>query len=185
MHCGVDNYMSNYSHKWRFAVHETALYVCNWFPIAELILYFQELNVPERDVESLLVSLILDNRIQGHIDQVNRLLERGDRSVNTIISTLYNAFRFWPAQDLFGYTPSCRSKGMKKYTAIEKWNTQLRSLYQTVANRIGWDSRGSVSFCFRGLQFCYCCWGQLGFGTFFRFLQNPPFIFHLKRDWCG
>ena len=41
---------------------------------------FQELNVPEKDVEQLLVSLILDNRIDGHIDQVNRLLERGDRS---------------------------------------------------------------------------------------------------------
>ncbi|KAL0390754.1 UNVERIFIED_CONTAM: COP9 signalosome complex subunit [Sesamum calycinum] len=67
----------------------------------------KELNVPEKDVEELLVSLILDNRIQGHIDQVNRLLERGDRS-----------------------------KGMKKYTAIDKWNTQLKSLYQTVGNRI-------------------------------------------------
>ncbi|KAL0460903.1 UNVERIFIED_CONTAM: COP9 signalosome complex subunit [Sesamum latifolium] len=66
----------------------------------------KELNVPEKDVEELLVSLILDNRIQGHIDQVNRLLERGDRS-----------------------------KGMKKYTAIDKWNTQLKSLYQTVGNR--------------------------------------------------
>lgn len=37
--------------------------------------------MPEKDVEQLLVSLILDNRIDGHIDQVNRLLERGDRSV--------------------------------------------------------------------------------------------------------
>ncbi|KAE8691023.1 COP9 signalosome complex subunit 2 [Hibiscus syriacus] len=44
--------------------------------------------------EQLLVSLILDNRTEGHIDQVNRLLERGDIS-----------------------------KGMKKYTAIDKWNT--------------------------------------------------------------
>lgn len=35
--------------------------------------------MPEKDVEELLVSLILDNRIHGHIDQVNRLLERGDR----------------------------------------------------------------------------------------------------------
>lgn len=35
--------------------------------------------MPEKDVEELLVSLILDNRIDGHIDQVNRLLERGDR----------------------------------------------------------------------------------------------------------
>ncbi|KAL4297721.1 hypothetical protein GQ457_12G026640 [Hibiscus cannabinus] len=68
----------------------------------------KELNVPEKDVEQLLVSLILDNRIDGHIDQVNRLLERGNRS-----------------------------KGMKKYTAIDKWNTQLRSLYQTVTNRNG------------------------------------------------
>ncbi|KAG0481592.1 hypothetical protein HPP92_012450 [Vanilla planifolia] len=68
----------------------------------------QELNVPEKDVVQLLVSLILDNRIQGHIDQVNRLLERGDRS-----------------------------KGMKKYAAVDKWNTQLRSLYQTISNRVG------------------------------------------------
>ncbi|CAL9000681.1 unnamed protein product [Prunus brigantina] len=66
----------------------------------------KELNVPEKDVEQLLVSLILDNRIDGHIDQVNRLLERGDRS-----------------------------KGMKKYAAIDKWNTQLKSLYQTISNR--------------------------------------------------
>lgn len=38
--------------------------------------------MPEKDVEQLLVSLILDNHIQGHIDQVNRLLERNDRSIN-------------------------------------------------------------------------------------------------------
>lgn len=68
----------------------------------------QELNVPEKDVEQLLVSLILDNRVQGHIDQVNKLLECGDRS-----------------------------KGMRKYQAIDKWNTQLKSIYQTVSNRVG------------------------------------------------
>ena len=28
-----------------------------------------------------MVSLILDNRVQGHIDQVNKLLECGDRCV--------------------------------------------------------------------------------------------------------
>uniref|UniRef100_A0A0E0FK46 COP9 signalosome complex subunit 2 n=1 Tax=Oryza nivara TaxID=4536 RepID=A0A0E0FK46_ORYNI len=68
----------------------------------------EELNFPEKDVEQLLVSLILDNRIQGHIDQVNKLLERGDRS-----------------------------KGMRKYQAIDKWNTQLKNIYQTVSNRVG------------------------------------------------
>ena len=30
----------------------------------------QQLNIPEADVEQLLVMLILDNRINGHIDQV-------------------------------------------------------------------------------------------------------------------
>lgn len=30
----------------------------------------KQLNIPERDVEQLLVSLILDDKIQGHIDQV-------------------------------------------------------------------------------------------------------------------
>ena len=32
----------------------------------------KHLNIPENDVEQLLVSLILDNRIRGHIDQVIR-----------------------------------------------------------------------------------------------------------------
>eukprot|EP00250_Pteridium_aquilinum_P033893 c6596_g1_i1 orf=193-1512(-) len=68
----------------------------------------QELNIPEKDVEQLLVSLILDNRVHGHIDQVNQLLELGDRS-----------------------------KGPKKYTAIDKWNTQLRGLCQVVTTRVG------------------------------------------------
>ncbi|GKF79013.1 COP9 signalosome complex subunit 2, partial [Tanacetum coccineum] len=45
-----------------------------------------ELNVPEADVEQLLVSLILDNRVQGHIDQVNRLLECGERESKNSIS---------------------------------------------------------------------------------------------------
>lgn len=34
-----------------------------------------------------------------------------------------------------------RSKGTKKYTAIDKWNTQLKSLYQTISNRVSWDGR--------------------------------------------
>ncbi|PPS09972.1 hypothetical protein GOBAR_AA10675 [Gossypium barbadense] len=90
--------------------------------IIEFEKILKELNVPEKDVEQLLVSLILDNRIDGHIDQVNRLLERGNKKENPI------------------YLPVCEnfdsSKGMKKYTAIDKWNTQLRSLYQTVNNRV-------------------------------------------------
>lgn len=103
-------------------------------------MYVQELNVPEKDVEQLLVSLILDNRIDGHIDQVNRLLERGDRFA-TLTSCLLCPSRHLsyhhvvkPIVVCFGW--NCRSKGMKKYTAIDKWNTQLKSLYHTIGNKV-------------------------------------------------
>lgn len=89
--------------------------------------------MPEGDVEQLLVSLILDNRIQGHIDQVNKLLERGDRSA--FFFKLYVLFLFIIFILTIMSTTS-RSKGMKKYAAIEKWNMQLRSLYQTVSSRV-------------------------------------------------
>ncbi|GAB2279253.1 hypothetical protein Dimus_013899, partial [Dionaea muscipula] len=66
-----------------------------------------ELNVPKGDIEQLLVSLILDSQIQGHSDQVNKLSERSDSS-----------------------------KEMRKYTTVEKWITQLKSLYQTIGNKV-------------------------------------------------
>ena len=39
-----------------------------------------------------------------------------------------------------------RSKGMRKYQAIDKWNTQLKSIYQTVSNRVGWELAGFHSY---------------------------------------
>ncbi len=125
---------------------------------------WQELNIPEKDVEHLLVSLILDNRVQGHIDQVNQLLELGDRYALHSLSLLsilpsvlacdfhlllvimkcqHSSLGHFPKSNLQSQTSSClyvptRSKGLKKYTAIDTWNTQLKSLYQTVTTRIGW-----------------------------------------------
>lgn len=52
----------------------------------------QELNIPEKDVEHLLVSLILDNRVHGHIDQVNQLLELGDRCDCSPFTPLFQDF---------------------------------------------------------------------------------------------
>jgi len=68
----------------------------------------QELNIPAQDVEHLLVSLILDNRVFGHIDQVNQLLElstgaRGDA---------------------------------KKYAQANKWAAQLGSLNKVVVSKL-------------------------------------------------
>mmetsp|Transcript_37145 Transcript_37145/g.116911 ORF Transcript_37145/g.116911 Transcript_37145/m.116911 type:complete len:438 (-) Transcript_37145:88-1401(-) len=67
----------------------------------------KELNIPQKEVEALLVSLILDSRVVGYIDQVNSLLELGDKS-----------------------------KGTRKYTAMDKWTAQLQGLHQTVINKV-------------------------------------------------
>lgn len=66
-----------------------------------------KLNIPEADVEALLVSLILDQRISGYIDQVNQLLEVGDKQ-----------------------------QGSRKYTALDKWAAQVKSIHGTVLNRL-------------------------------------------------
>lgn len=67
----------------------------------------KELNVPEKDVTELLVSLILDSRIDGHIDEMNRYLLRGDSA-----------------------------NGRKLHKAVDKWNTQLKSLSVSITNRV-------------------------------------------------
>jgi len=67
----------------------------------------KQLNIPEAEVQALLVSLILDSRVSGHIDQVNGLLELEDRNT-----------------------------GSKKYHAIDKWSDQLKVLQSTVAHKL-------------------------------------------------
>mmetsp|Transcript_11291 Transcript_11291/g.33951 ORF Transcript_11291/g.33951 Transcript_11291/m.33951 type:complete len:442 (-) Transcript_11291:274-1599(-) len=67
----------------------------------------KQLNIPVEDVEQLLVSLILDNRIAGRLDQVNHLLELEERG-----------------------------RGSEKYTAIHSWASQLDALQNTIANKL-------------------------------------------------
>jgi COP9 signalosome complex subunit 2 len=69
-----------------------------------------DLGVSESEVEALLVSLILDNKVDGHIDQVDNLLEMRDTATGT---------------------------GAQKYAAISKCAKQLQSLHATVAARVG------------------------------------------------
>jgi COP9 signalosome complex subunit 2 len=67
----------------------------------------KELNIDANEVENLLVSCILDNSIEGRIDQVNQVLElsRGAQSAS-------------------------------RYQALDKWTCQLSSLHQTVVNKM-------------------------------------------------
>mmetsp|Transcript_2934 Transcript_2934/g.10382 ORF Transcript_2934/g.10382 Transcript_2934/m.10382 type:complete len:159 (-) Transcript_2934:73-549(-) len=67
----------------------------------------KELNVEAGEVEALLVSLILDGRVQGHIDQVNGLLEL-----------------------------DAQAEGTQKYEGLAKWSKQLTSLHTAVVNKL-------------------------------------------------
>ncbi|KAK9728066.1 COP9/signalosome complex subunit Csn2 [Basidiobolus ranarum] len=67
----------------------------------------KQLNIPEQDVEDLLVALILDNRISGRIDQINQRLELYRESSDTL-----------------------------RYTSIEKWSNNVESLYKTCIGKV-------------------------------------------------
>eukprot|EP00303_Exanthemachrysis_gayraliae_P000203 CAMPEP_0206011440 /NCGR_PEP_ID=MMETSP1464-20131121/13222_1 /ASSEMBLY_ACC=CAM_ASM_001124 /TAXON_ID=119497 /ORGANISM="Exanthemachrysis gayraliae, Strain RCC1523" /LENGTH=433 /DNA_ID=CAMNT_0053385103 /DNA_START=9 /DNA_END=1310 /DNA_ORIENTATION=+ len=67
----------------------------------------QHLNIPEADVECLLVSLILDGQIDGRIDQLEQLL-----------------------------TLSHNTQGAKKYQSMGKWASQLQGLHTSVFNKL-------------------------------------------------
>eukprot|EP00908_Phaeocystis_cordata_P020265 Transcript_31937.p1 GENE.Transcript_31937~~Transcript_31937.p1 ORF type:complete len:380 (-),score=228.18 Transcript_31937:205-1344(-) len=66
-----------------------------------------ELNVQTAEVEPLLVALILDGQIDGHIDQLAQLL-------------------------LLNQEPG----HAKKYDALDKWGTQLQALQQTIFTKL-------------------------------------------------
>lgn len=68
-----------------------------------------ELNIEPAEVESLLVSCILDSTVQGRIDQVNQVLELDKES-------------------------RCAAR----YTAMEKWSNQIQSLQLAVINKMAW-----------------------------------------------
>lgn len=67
----------------------------------------KELNIDVADVESLLVQCILDNTINGRIDQVNQLLELDHQK-----------------------------RGGARYTALDKWTNQLNTLNQAIVSKL-------------------------------------------------
>ncbi|UYV65313.1 COPS2 [Cordylochernes scorpioides] len=67
----------------------------------------KELKIGVPEVENLLVSCILDSTIQGRIDQVNQGLELDQQSV-----------------------------GAARYSALEKWTSQLETLHLTISNKM-------------------------------------------------
>ncbi|CAH1103289.1 unnamed protein product [Psylliodes chrysocephalus] len=66
-----------------------------------------ELNIDVSEVESLLVSCILDNTIQGRIDQVNQVLFLERATIN-----------------------------QARYSALDRWANQLNSLHSSIINKM-------------------------------------------------
>eukprot|EP00227_Mantoniella_beaufortii_P013271 CAMPEP_0197592424 /NCGR_PEP_ID=MMETSP1326-20131121/15083_1 /TAXON_ID=1155430 /ORGANISM="Genus nov. species nov., Strain RCC2288" /LENGTH=438 /DNA_ID=CAMNT_0043158121 /DNA_START=13 /DNA_END=1329 /DNA_ORIENTATION=- len=69
----------------------------------------EELSIPEPDVESLLVSLVLDSRIKAHIDQVNKLVE------------------------LESDADGCPKQ---RYDGLDKWAAQITTLHQACVVKV-------------------------------------------------
>ncbi|GJQ68197.1 hypothetical protein Trydic_g10749 [Trypoxylus dichotomus] len=67
----------------------------------------RELNIDEEDVENLLVSCILDNTIQGRIDEVNHVLFLDRKNTNNT-----------------------------RYAALDRWTNQLSTLHVAIANKM-------------------------------------------------
>jgi COP9 signalosome complex subunit 2 len=81
-----------------------------------------ELNIETGDVESLLVSCILDSTISGRIDQVEDILY---------------FWSFHPCLQVSGVLELDESsEGTARYTALDKWNTQLNNLQKLVVNKM-------------------------------------------------
>jgi COP9 signalosome complex subunit 2 len=120
-----------------------------------------KLNIPAPDVEQLLVSLILDGRVEGTIDQVGRVTGR----LTGCCVTWSRASACGPGVDCLctepqpSSTPALRrdgpvslcadgaqvnqilevgnrQEGARRYAALEKWANQIGSLHAVVQNRL-------------------------------------------------
>ena len=103
-----------------------------------------ELNVPQDDVEALLVSLCLDNLIQASIDQINGLLLLEHAHNNDLDGTLGSRLLANNAPSTSAIPDAERKAGtravggtsLRKYEAISKWARQLKGLNGVVLNKL-------------------------------------------------
>ena len=85
-----------------------------------------ELNIDPHDVESLLVSCILDDTITGRIDQVRTVFDE------------YTSDDDYDDDDqVTGVLELDKGReGTSRYQALDKWNNQLNNLQKLVINKM-------------------------------------------------
>ncbi|CAM9339607.1 unnamed protein product, partial [Discosporangium mesarthrocarpum] len=94
----------------------------------------QELNgIPEQEVEDLLVSLILDGKVDGRIDQarpssVNRVLLCGEAAAGVGAEVSHGGEH--------GLRGGVRANADRAYSAVERWTEALQQLHGIVASKV-------------------------------------------------
>lgn len=77
------------------------------------------MNVDTREVEDLLVDLILEGKVEGRIDQAGKRLELDSKYVH------HSSSLYWLLINVFH---SRQSLEKKRYSALQKWADGLQSI---------------------------------------------------------
>lgn len=92
-----------------------------------------ELNIPERDVEALLVSLILDAKVAGHIDQASVPCHAPPCEPE---AQTHFRHQLPQVNQLLELTDTQNSTLNKKYAGLDKSVVQLKSIYSSLVSKI-------------------------------------------------
>lgn len=90
----------------------------------------KELNIDVSEVESLLVSCILDSTIRGRIDQVMQQILY-HLKVTYLLHRILNCIQVNQVLEL-----DKKSVCAARYNALDKWTGQLHSLHLTIVNKM-------------------------------------------------
>lgn len=85
----------------------------------------QQLNVEKKEVEELLIGLILEGKVEGKIDQVAQRLE----------ITRQRVFVSCYASPFLNYCISSQSLARRRYAALDKWTSALDNLNGAIAGK--------------------------------------------------
>ena len=90
-----------------------------------------ELNIDPHDVESLLVSCILDDTITGRIDQVRTVFDDYKSDDDDDDNNIDDDDQVTGVLEL-----DKGREGTSRYQALDKWNNQLNNLQKLVINKM-------------------------------------------------
>ena len=95
----ADPYIANYIDDLLRSLHlKSLLDICKPYKSVKLTFLARKLNVPEATIRSLLSELIIEDKIEGQIDQINGTLEQSSTERNAALKQ--KAMQEWSAKVL-------------------------------------------------------------------------------------